>query len=314
MSAARLNLYRGLASLESALDSDLTRTKPPSETLHNSTAQLIRNGLAVTSFALLEAFIKSRSGEILQRLGQGAGSAVPFARLPIELQEAAIHGVLDALVFQRRVSSDKNYFRQIIQEHAQMISSTKESAYIVSPYALGHDQSNISTDTIDKVLRAFKVDNPWSAVGGIARRCGTGIPDLRANMATAAQRRHQAAHQADSAVEHTDLRDFALTIRAISIAVDLLLSLGLAKIRAADTNFLGANGQIKSKSVALRFVRPSGTKWAEISEGASKATKLHARREDAIASALGRAQAKGESLVVYDSRFLPLEWHTPAVD
>jgi hypothetical protein len=117
MSRARRSFFERLVAYESAVGQDLIVTKTPSETDHNARARLFRNGLAVVAFALVEDFIKSRTGEVIQRVGYGVSA---FDDLPYPIRSAATAGVTKALSYQSQFFDSRSsaYFAHY-QEHTQ---------------------------------------------------------------------------------------------------------------------------------------------------------------------------------------------------
>lgn len=312
MSKARANLASRLAAYRSAARAELLVSRAPTETEHNARAQILRNGLAVSGFAMLEEFLKSRTAEVLQRIGAGRTA---FSNLPSAVRDAATAGVVRALkfqdAFQDRRSSD---YHRFYQDHARAIYSTGTAAYEISTLAFANEASNISSDTVQGILDAFRVDNSWSAIGSIASRCNVGVLDLRSAMTAAAARRHAAAHQADAAVEIADLQAFAVEVVGISLGFDLLLSRALRKILDADRDYLSQQRKVAARDVPIRVLEQDGGWWREVVLPNTRAFKRNRDRDTLLAGCTTRARAKGESVVVLGARGFPMEWATPDVD
>ena len=79
MSLARRLILERLHAFRLATQTEALVSLAPTEVDHNARAQVLRNGLAVVGFAILEDFIKSRAGEVVQRIGHGAAA---FTDLP----------------------------------------------------------------------------------------------------------------------------------------------------------------------------------------------------------------------------------------
>ena len=56
------------------------------QSTHNGVANLLRKGLGIVAFNILEDFIKKRASEALGRI---SGSRIDFFKLPLKLQDAA---------------------------------------------------------------------------------------------------------------------------------------------------------------------------------------------------------------------------------
>lgn len=299
--------------MDNSLKSDAAVSKDLNQTEHNAIAQLFRNGLAVSAFALLEAFIRGRTGEILARISSGA-HALPFNRLPDKLQDAAVYGAMEALVYRRKIDSDKVSFRGIMQDHAELIASTKRAPYQLSEYAFGYEKPNMNDESISALCKAFNVAEPWITIAAIASRCGLGQPKLKDDFANGMQRRHLAAHSADAQIEHTDLKDFTLTIRAVAIGFDLAMSAALGKMLTNDSAYLNKGEKITDKSSNLSFVVRRKADWAHVPEGTTRARRRYVAEADAIAGSTITCKSKVEALVVMGSNGMPTVWFTPFVD
>lgn len=311
MSLARRLILERLHAFRLATQTEALVSLAPTEVDHNARAQVLRNGLAVVGFAILEDFIKSRAGEVVQRIGHGAAA---FTDLPEGIQRAATSGVVSALRFQEQLL-DSSSVIGFHQSHALKIASTLNARYDLSPLAFGHDKHNLSAGDVEAILTAFHIDNPWNAMGGVAQRCGVGIVALKEAFSRAAQRRHTAAHRADAGVEITDLQSLAQEILAISISFDLLLSHALRKLLDADRNYLTGRVKIAARHVTIRFLVPSDNGyWRETLVGASRAVARRKQLNTLRAEATQRARKVGDALVVLDQKGLPVEWATPAVD
>jgi hypothetical protein len=240
-----------LSAYENAVKQELIVTRTPTDVIHNARARLLRNGLAVVAFALLEDFIKTRMGEVFERVGMGASS---FSDLPHALRVAATSGVIKAMGYQDRFLDNRssNYFEHF-QTHALLVASTRNPGFQLSPMAFGHDQPNLQSTAVERMLTAFHIDRPWNAIESVARRAGVGVPALKGAFDSALQRRHQAAHRADANVEPSDLAAFATETMGIAIGIDLALSLALRKILDGDRRFLSGE-RIGGNRIGLRLI------------------------------------------------------------
>ena len=88
----------------------------PSE--HNGVANLLRKGLGIVMFNILEDFIKKRSLEALNLI---SASTISFNDLPSKLQESAISGALSSLNYHVRIlkKENPNDYLRIIQEESK---------------------------------------------------------------------------------------------------------------------------------------------------------------------------------------------------
>ena len=315
MSIARSNFGERLHALRLALQAGIIVSKAPVEKDHNARARLFRNGLAVTSFAIIEDFIKARIGEILNRLG---GGMKPFSELPDGIKMAATSGVIYAVRFQERFLDKRNSnFFSFHQDHAQAIASTATvgGGYVISPLAFGHGQSNITSIEVKDILSAFGVENPWQSMGQISSKVNVGVVDLKSSFDTASIRRNEAAHRADAEIEITDLEGFVTVMLGITIGFDLLISKALRKILDYDRDYLSSRTKIRSGDISIRFIhhdRNAG--WREVVDQSARAKARSLKLDTLKPACLQRAIANHQSVVITGERSLPVDWYTPETD
>lgn len=219
MPSAKSHYLERLGSLRQSLEIEAVTNKSLSEALHNRVAKWLRNGLAVVGFAALEDFIKSRTSEVLDNVGL---TGVPCQKLPEKLREATTYGAIAALSYQLslRTKADRSAY---IQEHAQKMASTANSAYELTPHALGYSQANLQ-DKVKETLKAFSISDPWGQMTGLGSRLGLVALPLEETFKSAAIRRHKAAHVANADVPQSDLRQYIKESLAIAIGFDWLIS------------------------------------------------------------------------------------------
>lgn len=217
-------------------------------------------------------------------------------------------------MYRRRPHSDKAYFRRIMQTHATIIASTMSTPYRLSEYAFGYEKSNMTSESIATLCKAFNIADPWSTIANIASRCGLGQPTLKENFSNGMERRHAAAHNGDAKIEHSDLTDFAQTIRAVAIGFDVTLSTALGKMLTNDSAYLVDGEKITSRSSRISLVVLRKGMWAHVPEGATRARRRYADRADAITNSVVVCKPKGEALVVMGQNGMPMAWYTPYAD
>lgn len=312
MSQARTTFFERLKAYESAINTNLIVTKTSADIEHNARARLYRNGLAVVAFALLEDFVKLRTGEVLSRVGTGLSG---FTELPHDLRVAATAGVVRALKYQERfLSQSQGDYFAYYQRHGEFIASTQRPGFEISPIAFGFDQANLNAAAVEGILKAFNIDRPWNAIGSIAYRVGVGVPALKESFDNAMIRRHEAAHRAGANVEPTDLSDFVTEVLGITLGIDLLLSLALRRIMDRDAEFLNSK-KITGNQVGVRLIRFDGQRWwRELVPGNARATARNEDLETLKIECFRRAKSNEEAVVVQNARGLPRQWHTPFID
>ena len=311
MSKARHDFISRLRAYRSAVETEILVNKAPTDREHNRRAKILRSGLSVVGFSILEDFIDDRSTEILARVGN---SAVQFDRLPKRLQKATTIGVIRALNFQIGLirNSDEEDVTSFVQRHAKLVASTSETAYQLSGLALGAKRSNLNHEDVKRMLRTFRIKDPWGKIDKIASRVGLGAPSLQDAFKGAMRRRHEGAHQADADPETTDLQFYYNQALGIAVGFDALISSGLKHILDANSDFLSGSREVEQSEIPLRFVDQSanGT-WREVTEGSQRAYRVDEDLEQIKENALARARRRSEVLVIRNANEIPREWYIP---
>ena len=297
MSLARSQFLGRMSSLAQCLSIDAVATRPLNERTHNDVARLLRNGLAVVSFAALEDFIKSRTSEVVAEVGR---TGVLFRELPERLRSAATIDAISALSYQMSIRP-KTDRTQYIQEQALKIASTANAAYELTPHALAFDQANVQDETIKSILKAFLIDDPWGQITQIASRLGLAALPLDETYRMAAQRRHRAAHVAHADTPRSDLLQFSTEAIAIAIGFDALLSRALNRLRARDTRYLAGHQKVSSTMLKIRAVRPYNGAWRETLEGRRTAVKIESAIDILLPQTRARSAQNGNLFVVFES-------------
>ena len=312
MSSARATFLERLSALKVALNEESLVSRAPAELDRNNTARLLRNGLAVVGFALLEDFLKNRLSEILRQVGW---SQVPFAELPELLRKAATVGAVKALAFQADLRRGQmEDCLDFVQKHAQLIGSTASVSYGISGLSLGWDRSNLSAESVNEILRVFKIKDGWGNIDAIARRVGVASPSHRDAFHNAATRRHQGAHSAGADIEISHLASYVHQAIGIAIGFDSLISQSLCCILRRDSDFLVDSGFVEAKHIEARFIDPMGDHWREMKEGGKRATRLARDVHNLMKESLARRDTGHPLIVIRDASLRPTNWHFVGVE
>ena len=92
MASAKINFITRINTFESIIYPNLPNdinlnSRALTETLHNEKVRMLRNGMSIIGFTILEDFIKRSIGEILKNIGS---TGCNFNLLPEKLKEAEI--------------------------------------------------------------------------------------------------------------------------------------------------------------------------------------------------------------------------------
>lgn len=308
MSAARLIFCERISTIRGAIiDFNLRDLPPiPTNSSHNNSARVIRNGLAVQCFNIFEDFVKARVEEILAGI---ATSGVLFNHLPMDLQWAATVGSVKAIEQQLKIR-EKAVKIRYVQDVSEKISSTKTTAFFLTEIAFFHAASNISKDHFKDALNSFGVDKPWLQISGLCSRLGiSGLP-AETVFESFAQRRHSAAHKASTSVSETDLTQSVLDAVGLAICFDVLITKA-AKIIGSLNSSSRPNAALISNQAAipLRIIKYFGSSFSERKEGTSSNVQTSVISSALIPNATNRANAENGFLVVYDKLGHPDFWN-----
>jgi hypothetical protein len=306
MTLARTDFITRIDSLNKSVSSDSVKSKSitPENEDHNSIAKLLRNGLAVVSFASLEDFIKQRSAEAMSEIG---GIGIEFTDLPEKLQQAATYEAIKAFGFQLSFR-DKTEKISYVQEHAFHVASTSNSTFQLSPHTFAHAQSNVTADTIRKVLGCFNVKNPWLQMTRLASMLGLTALPLEETYKAASQRRHKAAHSASTDTPQSDVKQFVNEAFAIAISFDLLLTKALQKFSSGDADYLNSVKEITSENISFRMVRFKNNSWKEYRGTSTRAYRSSQIQSTIVTNSIARAENNKEAYVQFTKDNLIKDW------
>lgn len=304
MPSAKTDFIQRIRCLDSSITSDAVTNKALSETTHNSIARMLRNGLAVVSFAALEDFIKKRSSEAMVELGR---AAIPFTSLPEKLQNAATFEIVSAINYQLSFLEKTDKY-QYIQLQAQKIASTATANYELPDHTFAHGQANVGHAVIGDILKCFNVDDPWRQISTIASSTGlTGLP-LVESYKNASQRRHRAAHVAAADTPQNDISQFVSEAFAIAMGFDSLLSKSIQKFQSRDSDHIRGTTKINSTNIQFRVVKHTDGYWKEFINSNRKAFRRSTSLEEIRAAATNRAHTNQQLYLELDINGLISNW------
>lgn len=255
----------------------------------NDPARLLRNGLAVTGFNLLEDFVRLRTIELLNHVSR---SALNFSQLPEKLQRAATENVVSALPLQIRLARQSGGYpavRSLIGATGEELASTRRHPYQLSPLSFAHGTSNVDPDQVAEICRGLGVAEGWPSIRDSTASIGISLPNPASSYRDASLRRHAAAHVAAHDTPQGDLKAYVPEALAIACAFDMLVSRAAFHLRTSDL----AGLPVPSSSVGVTFVDDE----PQLTHGAR------------LSSAQAAAQASGDVLV-YRRGGQPYGWHT----
>lgn len=222
----RLKYINEASALPPLIDNSLDLTSE-----HNQIANLLRKGLSIVAFNILEDFIKKRTLEALDEI---ANSGMPFNNLPEALKEASITKALSSLQFQATLhKNDGQDHRLLIQTETKKIASTLLPSFELSQYSFVSSSSNVTNAEISDLTKAFGISGGWTKLKNISDNIGGGVLDLSQAYTLAAKRRNKSAHSAAFRYDSSWLQSLKNEILAIAASIDISLK---SKCRQAVRN------------------------------------------------------------------------------
>ncbi len=295
---SRLQFLDSAVGMEESIDSGIGTTP------HNGRANLIRKGLGIVAFNILEDFIKGVYRESLRNI---ATSGIGFELLPESLKVASTIDALGALkTHASRTKRDGGDWLGLIGDESLKIHSTVGEQFALSNFSLLSISSNVSSEDVSDLLKAFGISGGWGVLQNISNSINGGIPSLVDSYKNAALRRHGAAHEAGFNYEHRWLSQIKDEILAIASSIDIALSARCRQVRS-DINkpviehdiYVGLN---------YRFLEESGNILRETIQVSGRSRKNWTERNLALARIKPMLEAKDEFLVTLDARKRIKDW------
>ena len=295
----RLKYLNSAVELEPLIDDGIL----PSD--HNGVANLLRKGLGIVAFNILEDYIKNRTKEALLYVSH---SGVSFTRLTDSLQEASTLGAIRALAFHANIhKKDGNDWKLLIQDEALKIHSTKKPTYALSNYSLVSSRPNIGANEVSDLLRSFGISDGWNKLKIVSDSIGGGLPDLQQSYKNIAERRHNSAHKADYDYDYRWLENIRNEIIAIAVSLDVLLSARCRQI-SADLSKAIKSHDINN-GLNFRFLEKSGSEYRETSVIGGRARKIWSLLDDAVNGIKPNLISKKEFLIILDDSRRINDWY-----
>jgi hypothetical protein len=160
--SAKSELFIRLKYLDEAIRNpaliDIGITPSP----HNGSANLLRKGLGIVAFNILEDFIKNKTQETLKNISE---SDISFNNLFSKLQEASTLGALNALLFRVKMEKRNNgNWEQLIHEESLKIHSTSQGTFELSKFSLLSSGSNVTSKEVVDTISAFAISGGWTKI------------------------------------------------------------------------------------------------------------------------------------------------------
>lgn len=281
---------------------------------HDLRASMLRQGLAVLTFATMESFVRARTAELLEAF---SNPSLLFSDLLPSLQRATTIGALEGIRFRLKLQPIQEKINWLVGALAPVASATSNLSRL-SMHSFGQAASNLTEDDVSDILKAFGINSPWVQITELSRRLGVGTLDCRSEFIAIKDRRHDSAHALSSNVLHPDLEGSFRSVLAICIGFDLLLSHAQGLINARLGPGTGNRRAMCHSDVNLLFVAPLvrapqrfAVRNEQLSPPASavkRAVRILPDEPSAVLFALNYAASRKLQVVVLDGSSTPQDW------
>jgi len=271
---------------------------------HNIGARILRLGLSVTAFSMLESRLQVLFSKFMSDI---SNSAIPYRdhsdAFKTFVTVNAISGLKNEIDL-KRGSIEKIRFaeKNITKFSASVLHPAMYNGFGFSPKG-----SNVGADDVRDAFKAIGVQHPWRKLTEITKDMGSARADLESDFKNLAVARHRSAHNPNANIASTDLLTNIDVAGLVATAVGALLQT-LMPIFKTATDISSLQSQCIAPTVIFRFLdlTPRGM-WAEKSL-AGKVMVRHAKLDDAVRVACAR---RGNRAVVSRSASLvPLSLHS----
>lgn len=269
----------------------------------NLSARVLRLGLAVSAFAMLEKYVSAVFEHLVEK--DVSNAYVGFAGLPDVIRDfivvdAAI-GMNNRLSFVKGSPDRLNYTMKTLD----FVVKYKEVPPAYTALGFSPKGSNVGHEDIKQAFSTFGIKDAWGKMNELAASYGGAVLSLKQNYKALSEARHKAAHDPVSSIPVADLQSHIRSAIVIGICCDVLAKNAGAAIKACrDKKDLEKD--VAAYRRASRFLdEQTDGSWLERASPAAKGTKRYPNRADGIAGATARAGTP--FVVVRDQTGQPIE-------
>lgn len=303
--SAKTELFDRLTYLDAAVKGSYLIDIGIQQSEHNGSANLLRKGLSIVAFNILEDFIKNKAKETLTHV---SNSDIIFSNLSESLQKDSILGALNSLAFRARIiKKDGGDWQSLIQSESLKIHSTKNDNFQLSEFSLVSSGSNIAAEEVTSLLRAFSIDGGWNKLKSVSDKINGGVTDLNQAYKNATERRHNSAHAAEFRYEHSWLSGIKREILSIAASLDILLTARCRQIDSDTTKNITEHDI--ENALNFRYLEKHDQVYKDTSIIGSRSRKNWVSLESAVANIKPKLVNDNNFLIVLDSTGSLNDWH-----
>ncbi|WJR67814.1 HEPN domain-containing protein [Neorhizobium sp. CSC1952] len=301
MTIFRAEFYEALQAMLRATDEPLLTDQLAITSEHNTRARILRHGIAVSAFAMLERYVKNVFEHMMKELAQ---SSILYNDLPDKLRRFiivdSVAGLNNGAYFIRDEVQKINY----IETHIASISLYKDNPPTYTHLGFSPTGSNVGHEDIKKGFAAFGVQDPWGKLTTLSASVGSAYLNLQDQYKTLASARNSSAHDPAGNIPTTTLQSNLTAVIALGISIDLLgHAVGkAAKLCTDKTKF---DTDVNKVTPSIRFLDEQlDGKWAERASTLGKIIKRYPNRLAGTASA--SARTSNPAVVIRDTSGKPI--------
>lgn len=295
MSAARQNFFSTLEAMFALTANTLLVDALPITSTHNNQARILRSGLVVSAFSHLEGFIAERFDEILSKLPRSQIRYADFREsLRMFLCVSSVKGLARKVGFMEDVDA-----LAYVERHLPTLAGFKKSPPSYSSLGVLPKRTNLGSDDIQSLLKAFGVKSGWKKISDICTALGASRVSIKNDFSNLCDDRNKCAHDSITNVATADLQTHLQTALLVGMALDLALTHAIySYIRAPNAQ--RAENVVEQMKFRLRYLdeAPDGT-FRE------RTTHKTLRTHNSMGEALKSPTRPVFGFVVRDSRKLP---------
>ncbi|MBX5147484.1 HEPN domain-containing protein [Rhizobium lentis] len=301
MTIFRVEFYDALRAMLRATDEPLLTDQLAITSDHNTRARILRHGIAVSAFAMLERYVKNVFEHMMKELAQ---SAILYSDLPDRLRRFI---VVDSVA---GLNNGAYFIRDDVQKIAYIeaniasISLYKDNPPTYTHLGFSPTGSNVGHEDIKKGFSAFGVQDPWGKLTSLSSMVGSAYLSLADQYKTLSSARNSSAHDPAGNIPTTTLQSNLMAVIVLGITIDLLgHAVGkAAKLCTDKTKF---DAEVNNLAYSIRFLDEElDGRWSERASTLGRVIKRYPNRVAGTASASSRAG--NPAIVIRDTSGKPV--------
>lgn len=302
MTAFRVDFYGALQELLQVVEYPILQDTLPVAIPSNLTARLLRHGVAVSTFSMLERYIRLVFDELLYDVSRGV---LTYSNFPDSMRKFIIVDSVVGLANQLGFMRDSSARISHADTHIFAISKYKSNPPTYTAHGFSPKGSNVGHEDIKQAFAAFGLKDAWGRMDALATRIGGAMPSLNNEFKLLSEARNLAAHDPVSSIPIADLRSHIQSAITIAICCDIIAkNVGAAIRTCTDARALTSSIEAFFRPVRFLDEQIDGT-WLERATPTHRAVKRYRQKADGIAGAVARVGVP--FVVLRNTRLLPIE-------